>query len=705
METGSKSQRVLEWASAMSTFLQAKSDRRALILVFLLFSLAMGAAGFYFYENQKTRIKQEMSEELRAITDLKVRLISNWRKDRLADAEVILETPFIAEHVQQLLAGQKPQEAKKEILEWMQAFQEHYQYDSILLLDPEQEIRLSVPRGQEPPPSYERDVILESIQKRKAILSDLYQNEVSGAIRLCLVVPILIARRYDIFPVGTLLLRIDPDEFLYPIIESWPTPSPSSESILVRREGEEVIYLNHLRHQQTTPLVFRVRINPKDIAKAAYGKEGVVETLDYRLVPVLSAVRRIPDSPWVLVAKVDQREIYGSIREAGFWTAVVVGLLIAGLGLTGGLFWYKQDVYFQRSMASQAEKQAKMLDEILAASPDLTYMCDREGRYVYANPAFLQALRLSRSDVIGKTYQEVGFSSEIAEQILTDRESVFASGRTVTGEARLPTTEGVRDYEYIKSPIHGSGGSIDYVVVSARDITRRKEGERALRESENRLRFLSGQLLVAQENERKRIAGELHDSIAADLSGFKFKIEESLSRIEKGTEAYESLSALVLRIQRTMEETRRIMADLRPAVLDLGIVPATQWLCREFEKTYSCICIERRIGIENNDVPDLLKTPIFRILQEALNNVAKHSKATLVKLSLHETEGEIGLMVQDNGQGFNTEGARSRVGTAPGLGLVSMRERVELSGGSFSIESAEGRGTTIRAWWPLNKRC
>jgi signal transduction histidine kinase len=186
------------------------------------------------------------------------------------------------------------------------------------------------------------------------------------------------------------------------------------------------------------------------------------------------------------------------------------------------------------------------------------------------------------------------------------------------------------------------------------------------------------------------------------LGAIRFGVENIQDQVKQGAVGLESLELLTAQIRRTIEETRRIMADLRPSVLDdLGIVAATNWFCREFQKTYSCICIERQIEVEESDVPDSLKTPIFRISQEALNNIAKHGKATLVNLCLRKTGSGIELMIQDNGQGFDLNQAVSQKASKQGLGLTSMRERAELSRGSFSIESAEGKGTVIRASWPI----
>ena len=230
--------------------------------------------------------------------------------------------------------------------------------------------------------------------------------------------------------------------------------------------------------------------------------------------------------------------------------------------------------------------------------------------------------------------------------------------------------------------------------------------EDELRKSEKRLRHLSSQLLTVQENERKRIARDVHDSLGASLAAIKYGVEAVLFQMgpktKKAGKSVQSLETIIGRIQETIEEVRRIQMDLRPPTLDdLGIVPTIGWFVREFQKIYSDICIEKEIDLEEGEVPDPLKTVIYRVMQEALNNIAKHSKAEVVRLALRKRKGRIELMIEDNGAGFDSQAMLSVKSPVNGFGLSSMRERTELSGGVFAIDSSMGVGTTIQASWPI----
>ncbi len=235
------------------------------------------------------------------------------------------------------------------------------------------------------------------------------------------------------------------------------------------------------------------------------------------------------------------------------------------------------------------------------------------------------------------------------------------------------------------------------------DITERKRAEEAVKGSAKQLRYLSSKLLSAQEDERKRIAGEIHDTLGASLSAVKFKVEVALRQMEGANEeAAESLKSVNPVIEECIAESRRIQMDLRPSILDdLGLLATLSWFCRRFEAIYSGIRIEPKMEMEESDVPHPLKIVVFRVTQEGMNNIAKHSQADRIVLSLRKSDTRMELEIQDNGRGFSVEKMLGAEGQRRGLGLTSMRERVELSGGSFEIESAEGEGTILRASWPI----
>ncbi|MEW6441824.1 MAG: MEDS domain-containing protein [bacterium] len=233
----------------------------------------------------------------------------------------------------------------------------------------------------------------------------------------------------------------------------------------------------------------------------------------------------------------------------------------------------------------------------------------------------------------------------------------------------------------------------------------RNQGEWMLMESypgdrikRQRQRFAS--LLNAHEHERKRIGWEIHDCIGQALSAVKYRVEDVLHQRSKSRMAA-LIKDVIPMLQQSVEEARRIQADLRPPVLDdLGIRAALSGLLRQFESTYPGVQVEKEMDDEVEHVPESLKTVIFRISQEALNNVAKHSGADLVVFYLTRRGSEVGLSIQDNGDGFAFT-AESDASGRTGMGLSSMRERAELSGGTFTIHSAKGSGTTIKASWRM----
>ena len=320
-----------------------------------------------------------------------------------------------------------------------------------------------------------------------------------------------------------------------------------------------------------------------------------------------------------------------------------------------------------------------------------------DGTILYCNDRFAEMLGTPYQKLIGDSIYRFISSPEAFDP-------AFQRGKG--GRSKTETFLKREDHERVPVSLSFNPTAEDEasgVCMVVMDLTEHMRAEERVKESERHLRHLSSQLLVAQENERKRIAGEIHDGLGQMLSSAKFKLDDAVRRIkgEAGKGALESLEAVDSMLQEATEEARRVQLDLRPSILDdLGILPALSWFSRRFQTTYPAIRVEQETALREEEVPESLKTVIYRILQEAFNNIGKHGGADCIKICLRKTD-RIELLIQDNGRGFDLKEKLSLDGSKRGLGLSSMRERAELSGGSFDIESSVGKGTIVRASWPL----
>ncbi|MCF8109931.1 MAG: ATP-binding protein [Desulfobacteraceae bacterium] len=230
------------------------------------------------------------------------------------------------------------------------------------------------------------------------------------------------------------------------------------------------------------------------------------------------------------------------------------------------------------------------------------------------------------------------------------------------------------------------------------------ERTRELEESNRELRYLSGQLVTAEQKERRRIARDLHDSISQSLSAIKLSVENISSNLSGRLDSKDkaALEKIVSMCKEAIQEVRRIIMNLRPPALDSGINATIDSLCREFNSFYPDIRIRKKLEVRDDRLPEEVKATIFRLLQEALNNIGRHSGAGSVNVFLSEANRGIRFEVIDDGKGFDPKTMPdSKEGG--GFGLAGMQERAELSGGAFYIRSRRGAGTSIVVTWPDDK--
>lgn len=235
-------------------------------------------------------------------------------------------------------------------------------------------------------------------------------------------------------------------------------------------------------------------------------------------------------------------------------------------------------------------------------------------------------------------------------------------------------------------------------------IAERRAIEKKLVQSQEKLKNLSRYAMDTLENDRRKMAKELHDGIGASLSAIKFIVEEHQARIEKGqTDSPPSLTPIITHLTKTIKETKAISVRLHPSTLDdLGLRATLSWYCRELASCRKGIGIEHHIEVDEEAIPEIYKIVIYRIVQEAMNNAAEHARPSVIRSTIDVDNDQLRLIVQDDGVGFDPEKVFASNDPMTGFGLRSMRDRTEISGGIFAIDSQAGSGTKVKVLLPLN---
>jgi PAS domain S-box-containing protein len=371
-----------------------------------------------------------------------------------------------------------------------------------------------------------------------------------------------------------------------------------------------------------------------------------------------------------------------------------------GDGSVAGFVYTFIDITDRKAAEAAIRDSEEKYSTVVENSPTGIFIY-RNGRLEFGNQRFFQMVGLSQSDLARMDVADIIHPDDWPMVREMWRRRLAGTGATQDYECRIIHSGGETRWIAGRSALIRYGGE-SALLGNIQDITERHKAEQALRDSREALHKLSARLMSAQENERQRVARELHDSLGQSLSAVKFIVERALDeQYEDGDNKQRTLRTVVPVIQGAVEEVRRISMALRPTTLDdLGLLATLAWFTREFQSTYPHMEVERLVEVEEFEVPEAFKTSVFRILQEAMNNAAKYSQATRITVALRQVLGDLQLLVSDNGVGFNPTEIR-RNASGGGFGLVSMRERAELFGGSLIITSSPGEGTMIIARWPL----
>ena len=361
------------------------------------------------------------------------------------------------------------------------------------------------------------------------------------------------------------------------------------------------------------------------------------------------------------------------------------------------------EVIDERIGEHQPMKQAFIAEHLFRKTIEDAIPCgiaafDDFGRQIYVNRTFCDMLGWDEQELMDGTYPYVYWASEDIERY-AEQYSRLRRGDVPAAGLELPFLKKNEQKIWgwvLGSVIYDSDGSPAGHLIALMDISARKEAQ-------ERLRYLSTQLVDAQERERKLLSRDLHDSIGGRLAGIKYAMEKIVRMVPgKMNRILNALDDLLKVVKSTLEETQRISKNLHPSVLDdLGLMAALRDLVHEFRMLYPGIELSSKLEMEEGRIPEHLKILVYRVCQEALTNIGKHSRADRAVLRIELSGAEVILTIEDNGKGLPEHAVHWRPGQTRRSGLSNMRERTDLAGGGLDIYSESGKGVRIVAAWPI----
>jgi len=381
--------------------------RRILVTAFVVI-LALLGIGCWYYRGEVQAVRQHKYEEIASIAKLKVEQIVRWRKERIADVSWEANSPSLSQALGEIAENGETPEVRDRMMKMLAIARNGAMCASVIVLSPSGQVLVSAGDSPVPIDAVTQRAVETARANPGGVLTDFFRIP-EGEVDIDAVDAV---RDVGGKLVGYLILRSRAADYLYSLIQSWPTPSRSAETLLVEREGQHVVFLNELRHRSKTALSFRNPLSQTNLpaVQAVMGKRGIFDGKDYRNVEVLADLSTIPGTPWFMVAKVDRDEIMAEARYRAASISVIVGALIL-LTLFAAAFAYKQQHARLLGKLFESERAQRETQElfraILYSIADGVLTADTSGRIQKMNPVAERLTGWTEAEALGKPLDEV----------------------------------------------------------------------------------------------------------------------------------------------------------------------------------------------------------------------------------------------------------------------------------------------------------
>jgi PAS domain S-box-containing protein len=653
-----------------------------LAAAFLLLAAGIGALWYSANSAYEAAVLRERGRELQAIAELKIDFIRLWLDEHRGAAVVQAGRLMMARSLVPR-AGSAGSYGPEDVRGQLEAIRQAYQYKAVTLLDRDGNIRL----GAGPLSDFGRRAMAAAaraaITGRQVQVVRAYHlaDDSRNHIDIDIAAPVVDSRQPGAPIVGALAFHLDSRMHLDPLLRRWPAPGGSGESFLFERAGEELVYLTSLRHAEAATLRRRITEPTLPAAMAAKGSQGGVVGIDYRGVPVLAAVGRVPDMPWYVVAKLDREEILAPVRRQALWSGTLSVLLVLALGLAMRS-WQRRsqsELALAQQTASRealraSEARARKLAEF---SWDYQLLYDRNMKIVYASPSVTRDLGY---DLVGRHIADgrATVHPEDIDKVETTRRSALSQpGLPQRIDHRLGRGDGTWMEVEACFVNHFDDPDIDALAYTARDVTLRREAE--------------AQRLEHLRQQRDTLVREVHHRIKNHLQGLAGLLNQHRRQYPENNDALEAVSAQIAAISvihglqgREASGEVRVFKLLKEIVSFLGSRAAL-----EFGNAGNPVCHNCPWRLADDE-----SVPVALVINELVTNAIKHQikpeGGPPAPLRIDCACSSESLVVTVRNPGALQQGFDFAAGSALGTGLTLVRSLLSQEGTALSIDAAGG---------------
>jgi len=479
-----------------------KNHHRLLLLpaaLFLVLLAGIVAGAWYYYQIQETHFKAKVRDELSAVANLKMDQIAAWRKERLADAELLSKGGLLTS---EMAPNEKIRDRFRRLGPLLAIYKKDFGYYSLIVTDIGGRVLQNIGGASGAPLYVDTAAILQAVSEKKTKVVDFYRCPACGRIHLDVLVPIF-AGNTGRAVAGVAVLRRDPADFLFPLIQSWPTPSKTSETLLLRQEGDSILYLNELRHRKGAALKLRFPLDAKDLpaAQVVRGEQGFMEGTDYRGVKVFAVGRHIPDSPWYIIAKVDKEEALTPLRSTGRSVVVMGGLGAVIIFSLLVMWWMSYDRRMLLARHKEEMAREKAEEGLLESEERFRVAAETANDLIYEWDLKQSVEWFGKIDeILGYAPGEfpktldgwaAALHPEDSERVMAEVQAHLKGRAPYASEYRIRMKDGVyRCWSARGAVVKSPAGKPYRWVGTVTDITERKRSEESLKESEEKFRTI-----------------------------------------------------------------------------------------------------------------------------------------------------------------------------------------------------------------------